>query len=193
MQTYLDPFLNLSSEQYTTLVAGVALLILGRRLYWLAVGCLGAGLAVGLAAQLGQSLDPQLRWLIIAVAALAGALFALAAQKMALVFAGVVLGALACGFGTFVLLEDVMSRDPDGWPLLAALLGAFLGLIFARAVFNGALILVSAAVGAGLLTTVLSAAWLLTPLQEAISVAVLFAVGLMAQAGRKKRPPRHDE
>ena len=84
LQQYLTPLLSLQPEEYMSLAAGVALLIFGRRLYWLAVGGLEALLAVLLVTQLGQDVDPQLRWIIAGVAGIGGALFALAAPKMAL-------------------------------------------------------------------------------------------------------------
>ena len=79
MQSYLDPLSSLGPEEILLLVAGLALLIFGKRLYWLAVGALGASLAVALATLLSQTLDPELRLIVAVVAGLAGALFALAA------------------------------------------------------------------------------------------------------------------
>lgn len=193
MQSYLDPLLSLTPEQYAALGAGLALLVFGRRLYWLAVGSLGAVLAVLLAGQLGQGLEPEARLIVAAVAGIAGALFALAAQKMALVFAGVVLGGLGFGAGTYVVMNDVLFQEPAGWPLVAAGIGAVFGLLFARSLFDGTLIVVSAAVGALLLTRSLSDVWLLTSAQEAVGLIALFVVGMAAQTGRKrKRRPDDD-
>lgn len=193
MESYLDPLMNLDAEQYAALGAGLALLIFGRRLYWLAVGGLGAVLAVLLADQLGQGLDPQLRLIIAGVAGIAGALFALAAQKTALLFAGVVLGGLGFGAAAYVVTTDFLHQDPSGWPFVAGAIGAFFGLLFARMLFDGALIVVSSAVGAMLLIQGLSAAWLLSPSHEALGALGLFAIGLAAQTGRKRKRRLDDD
>jgi len=100
MDNTLDTFSQLSPEQWLTLIAGLALLIFGKRLYWLAVGGLGAFLAIWLAQQMGQTLDPELRLVVTVVAGLAGALFAIMAQKMAINAAGVLLGGLIVGWIT---------------------------------------------------------------------------------------------
>ena len=193
METYLDPLMRLDTEQFVALGAGLALLIFGRRLYWLAVGALGAVVAVLLADQLGQGLDPQLRLIVGGIACVLGALFAVAAQKTALLFAGVVLGGLTFGAASYVVLTDFLHQDPSGWPFVAGAFGAFFGLLFARTLFDGALIIVSSAVGALLLIRVLSAAWALVPTYEALGALGLFALGLAAQTGRKRKPRLDDD
>ncbi len=192
MERLLDPFVQLSSELHVAIVAGLALLIFGRRLFWLAIAGLGAFVAVWLTFQLGQALEPQMRVGVAVVAGLVGAVFAIAAQKAALNVAGTVLGALLCGWITYVVHTDFLFKDPAGWPLAAAIVGAFLGLLFAQKLFNAALILVSSGVGALLLTQGLSAVWLWDPMRETLAMGTLFIAGLLVQKGRKKPPPAVD-
>lgn len=192
MQSLLDPLTHLSSELYIAIIAGIALLIFGRRLYWLAVAGLGAFVAIWLTLQLGQALEPQVRLGIAALAGLVGAIFAIGAQKMALNFAGALLGALLCGWVTWVVHTDLLLKDPSAWPLAAAIIGAFLGLLFAQKLFNATLIVVSSGVGALLLVQGLSTAWLWDPAREALAMGLFFVAGLMMQKGRRKPPPASD-
>ena len=192
MDSLLGPLSTLNTEQWLTMIAGSALLILGKRLYWLAIGGLGAFLAVWLAQQMGQTLEPGLRLAVSGVAGLAGALFAVAAQKMALNLAGSILGALIFGWATYVIHVEMLFKDPAGWPLLAAGVGAFFGLLFAQKLFNATLVVVSSAVGALLLVQGLSATYAWDPGRETVAAGVLFFFGLLVQKGRRKAP-RHDE
>ena len=113
---------------------------------------------------------------------------------MALFFAGIVLGGLTFGAATFVVLQDFMYQEPGGWPLIGAGIGALFGLFFSRMLFDGALIVISAAVGAILLMRSFSEAWFFSPAQEGIGTLILFLAGLAAQTSRKARkPPKHDE
>ena len=75
-----------------TILAGLALLTLGRRLFWLFVGLVGFAVGVALAAQFVQG--PEWQVLVIALAAgLVGILFALVLQQAALALAGFIAGA----------------------------------------------------------------------------------------------------
>ena len=75
------------STQIVSLLVGIAVLLLGRKLFWLFVGAVGFVIGLGLAFQL---LVEQPEWLILIAAlviGLAGAVLAIFAQKVAVVIA----------------------------------------------------------------------------------------------------------
>jgi hypothetical protein len=128
------------------LLAGVALLLFGRRLFWLFVGVIGfmAGwyLAMG-----GERHGATAGGLVVAlIAGLIGLVLALVVQKLAVAVAGFFVGAY--------LLAALL-----GWSLpplrpgqqLVLLLAGVVAAVLALALFDLALILYSAIAGAGLI------------------------------------------
>jgi len=155
------------------IVVGLLLLFFGRQLFWLFVGGVGflAGLELAVKFAAGQP-----AWLVLLIAlagALLGAVLAVVLQRAAVAIAGGLAGGMlavklaeALGFGT-------------GLPLLAAfVLGAIVAAILISALFDWALIVLSASTGAVVLQGAL-------PIPDHrlgyIAALILFVMGLAFQ------------
>lgn len=160
--TYSDP---------VALVAGAVLLLFGRRLYWLALAGLGFLLGLELAPKYLQ-VSREIELVVALLAGVAGALFAVLAQKLAVRLAGFGLGAV---IAYYLALPYAESLAYEIW--WVALLGAVLGLCFAAFLFDAALVVTSVIVGAMLLTRGLY----LDRGQEIWVFLVLALVGLVVQ------------
>lgn len=162
------------------LVVGVVLLIAGRRVFWLALGVAGFVFALVLAL---RWLDPEPAWLAIGLALLAGvvgAVLALFLQRVAVALAGFLVG----GWAGFTLWLVVGGGAGLG-ALVAFLVAGVLAALVAGALFDLALVVLSALIGAVL---VAGAAGVEGPLRGAV-ILVLAAVGALIQTawGRRRR------
>jgi hypothetical protein len=161
------------------IAVGSAVLLAGRKLYWLFVGAAGFALGLGLASRF---LDRQPTWimLLIALAAgLAGTLLALFVQRMAIGIAG-----FASGMYIATSLVNAFLRDTTGWKSwLMVFAGGILGAVLIGVLFDWALIVLSSLTGAGLIVQSLS----LQPLLLALFFAVLVAAGIVTQMNAMKR------
>jgi hypothetical protein len=137
-----DPW-TATATPIAALLVGIALLLFGRRLFWLFVGVIG--FMAGWYLVLGRH-GPTAGGLLIAVlAGLVGLVLALVVQKVAVALAGFFVGAY--------LVANLL-----GWPLpplrpteqLVLLLAGVVAAFLALALFDLALILFSAIAGAGL-------------------------------------------
>jgi hypothetical protein len=152
--------------------AGVVLLLLGRRVFWLVLGLLGFVAGLGLA---GQWLAGRPPWLALAVgvaAGLVGAVLAVFLQKVAVAVAGFLVGGAA---GLWLAAQWSLAA---GGQVLAFLLAAILAAILALWLFDWAVVAVSAAAGAVLLLRALE----LRPAAALLAFAVLALVGVAVQA-----------
>lgn len=150
-----------------TLVVGVAMLFLGRKLFWLLVGVIGflVGLMVGT-----ELFQAQPEWIIILVALVGGvigALLALFVQKIAVAVAGFLLG----GY-TLLWLFELLTMEPGQWHWVLYIAGGIVGMILAAMLFDLALIVLSATVGSLLLVHI--------PGFGAIVTLLLFVVLMVA-------------
>ncbi|MGB3211044.1 MAG: hypothetical protein WBB19_10100 [Desulforhopalus sp.] len=146
-------------------VIGIVLLTMGRKLFWLFVGCAGflAGLQVA-----QQYFGVQSFWIVWAAAllfGLIGALLTVFFQKVAIILGGYAAGStiaayltVLAGFATAPVINVV---------------GGILGAVVLYALFDWALIGLSSLVGATLIVQLLN----LTPRTEIISYVVLIAAG----------------
>jgi len=168
-----------------SILAGLALLTLGRKLFWLFVGLVGFVAGIALATQFVQG--PEWMVLVIALAAgLVGVVFALVLQQAAVALAGFIAGAYVV-----ISLLNRFAWDAGGsqWALYWALVivGGVIGAALVLAVFEWALIILSSLTGAALIVQTINPGTLLA----AILFAVLFIVGVVIQAGLRRRdqPP----
>jgi hypothetical protein len=125
------------------LVAGLALLVAGRRLFWLFVGL--AGFFVGLQTA-PLLLGPQPLWLIWIVGlafGVIGALLALFFQQLA-----IAVGGFMAGSAIAVQLAYLVWGHPGGWTIL---IGGIIGAVGLFLLFDWALIVLSAMAGAVLI------------------------------------------
>lgn len=158
------------------LLVGIALLLFGRRLFWVFVA--GAGFTVGavLATDLlGQRSDGT-ALVIAAIAGLLGALVAVYAQKVAIGLAGL----LAGGYLGHALGPALEGSLP-AWAV--AVVGACLGAFLLAALFDWALIGLSSLLGAAVIaqSTALARPW------PTVIFVLLVGVGLYIQARQRTR------
>ncbi|MBM3129247.1 MAG: DUF4203 domain-containing protein [Chloroflexi bacterium] len=169
---------NLLSEMemltFFKILEGVALLTLGRRLFWLFVALIGFEVGAFVAARVFTS---QPDWVVLVVAVgvgIIGALLAIFLQQ--LVVAAV--GFFAGGYLGIALLE-LSNLDSGALTLIAFIVGGIIGTIVIVALFDWALIGLSSLVGALTLTQV----FLPRHALALIAFVALFVLGVAIQAG----------
>jgi len=158
---------------FAYIAAGVLLLIMGRKLFWLFVAIVG--FLVGLT-YIPEILPGQPDSVILAVSLIAGlfgALLAILLQKFAVALAGLAAG----GYVTHYLLQ-MITLDVGQYQWLAIAAGALVGAAMAGSMYDWALVILTSGSGAALITQYLSI--------EMPFSAVLFAgltiFGIIAQA-----------
>lgn len=128
--------------------AGLALLLFGRKLFWLLVAVAG-GLAAFVLVTRWLHMDPGWpSWVVSIVAGLGGALLAVALQRLAVGFVGFV---AAVGLMFLVLDHGVAGLtypEPVWMTVLLAIGAGILGALLAGFLFEVALVVLSAGIGA---------------------------------------------
>ena len=157
---------------------GAALLVFGRKFFWLLVTVIGFVVGFYLA---GQFLGDQPGWLIFVIALIAGglgAVLALFLQQLALGLAGF----LAGGYLTLQLMA-LFGWGNGGFSWLPFILGGILGAILVAAVFEWALIVLSSLIGSFLITQAFA------PGLESANLVffVLLIIGIVIQALQMRR------
>ncbi len=162
------------------ILAGVALLIVGRRLFWLFVGVIGFVWGVRIASHFFPG---QPEWMILAMALMAGVLGAL----LALLLQWLAIGLAGFSVGAYIVLRLLhLSGWKTGgieWVLL--LIGGILGALLIILLFDWALIILSSLAGAGLITESLY-------VQQGHGTLLfigLVLVGILVQSRLMKRTP----
>jgi len=129
------------------ILAGIGLLVFGRKLFWLFVGLIGFAWGIQVATRFFPG---QPEWMILAIALTAGvlgALLALFLQWLAIGLAGFFAG----GYIAVRLLHvSGLGTGEMNWVLF--LIGGIIGLILIVILFDWALIILSSLAGAGLIT-----------------------------------------
>jgi hypothetical protein len=129
------------------ILAGIGLLLFGRKLFWLFVGLIGFASGIHAATRFFPG---QPEWMILAIALMAGvlgALLALFLQWLAIGLAGFFAGGYIA-----VRLLHVSGLTTGGMYWVLFLIGGIIGLILIIVLFHWALIILSSLVGAGLIT-----------------------------------------
>lgn len=165
-------------SQGALLLLGIALLVAGRRLFWLAVGALGFLAGLSLLERLAPQLSRGTMLVVALVAGLVGVLLAVAVQKAAVALAGFLLGVV---LAARLLPLAGIDAGRWQWALVAAigLLAAFAAL----ALFGVALVVLTAGAGAALVAEALP----LPPAVAPLLLLALWAVGAAVQLGRGRR------
>jgi Domain of unknown function (DUF4203) len=174
----IESDLRVSFDQFhmtplVQVVAGVALLLFGRRLFWVFVGVIGfiAGMHFGQEFARDQ---PEAVILLIAIAAgLIAALLAIVLQRVAVALAGGLAGGV---LAMQIAVALWAASEPTRW--IFFIVGAVLAAILVSAVFDWALIGLSALSGARLVSESIP----LDPAGQLIVMAVLFIAGVVVQA-----------
>jgi hypothetical protein len=157
----------------------LALLILGRKAFWLFVGGVGFVLGLYVATRIIQAPQGWLVFVIALAAGAVGALLALVLQHVAVGLAGFVAG----GYVAWNLVEmfgwELGRRSLGTWqPWLVFVGGGIVFAVLIGALFEWALIVLSSVTGASLVTQPLS----LSPGIHLALFALLVAVGIVVQA-----------
>src|SRR5215471_147635 len=127
------------------LLVGVAILLLGRRLFWLFVAAIGFALGAEIAPQIIHQPAPLVTLVIAIALGLLGALLAVAIEVLAIAVSGFLAGGwLAVGIYT-VFVGHVRNVE------IVFVVGGILGAILLLALFDWVLILFSSIVGARLI------------------------------------------
>ncbi len=164
--------------QFFTMVLGVILLVLGRKLFWLCVAVLGFFLGTEFA---GTLLVDQPRWMMLVIgigAGLLGALLAVVAQRVAFALAGFYAGA-------YLALAAVHSLEVGGQSMIWFAAGGIIGAVLAALIMDWAIIALSSLAGAG---AIVDAAGI-GQTMGALVFLLLAAAGIVIQA-RLMAPPR---
>jgi hypothetical protein len=160
------------------ILVGIAMLLFGRRLFWVFVAGIGFVSGALLAAEF---LSEQEAWVLLVAAVVAGvvgALLALLAQKIAIGIAGF----LAGGYLGHIIAESAGGGD---YAWLAFVVAGVLGAVLLIALFDWALILLSSLTGAAVVSQ--HVPWE-TP-WPAVTFLVLLVVGLAVQIRQLLRAP----
>lgn len=163
------------------ILEGVALLTLGRKLFWLFVALIGFQIGAFVAARVFAH---QPEWIVLVIAigvGIVGALLAIFLQQ--LVVAAV--GFFAGGYLSVALLE-IANLDSGALTLPAFIIGGIVGVVVIVALFDWALIVLSALAGALTLTEV----FLSRSTLALIALVALFIGGVIIQAGWWQREER---
>lgn len=169
-------------------IVGALSLLLGRRLFWLFVGAAGFLLGFNLALQFFGEEAGFIAVVVALVVGVFGAALALFAQRLALGIAGFVAGGYL-----LLYLADLLGAGAGLSTVFVAILflvGGVIGAVLVQFVFDMALILLSSALGATLLTQAIDAIWAPGPTLNTVFFLVLLGVGIVVQWGTWQRLER---
>lgn len=162
------------------IVLGGALLVLGRRLFWLFVAAIGFLTGLRFAAGL---FGDQSEWLGVVL----GVILGVAGAGLAVLFQRLAIGVAGFLAGAYVLLSvlEIFGLEGSTWTLVALLAGGIGGAVLMYIIFDWALIVLSSIAGAnlvleGLQPETISMVWLL----------VLVGLGIIIQAAIRRREQR---
>ncbi|MCB0210230.1 MAG: DUF4203 domain-containing protein [Anaerolineae bacterium] len=155
------------------ILMGIIVLVAGRRLFWLVVGAVGFLTGLGLALNY-LNIESSVALLLIGlVAGIIGVVVALFLQQIAIIIAGFLMG------GYFAVgVFDTVATDPTQWQWLIYIVGGIIGAILFSTLFEYALIVLSATIGASLIIEALN---LSSPIRVIVWLG-LFVIGLVIQA-----------
>lgn len=174
------------SEPLLALLAGAALLLAGRRLFWLFVGVVGFFAGLRLSFQILGPGSHGSHWIVALVAGLLGIVLALALQRAAVALAGFFVGAYAAALLLGINLSRAWAHPGahgGSTDLLLCVLAGVIAAVLALWVFEGALIALSSFAGAGLIVDTLHPGRSLS----GMVLLVLTVVGIAIQAGLTAR------
>lgn len=161
-----------------TILIGLALLTMGRQLFWVFVGAAGFILGSTLASQF---LIGQPAFVVVGVglaAGLAGIVLAIFAQHLAISVAGFVMGSYV-----LVYLFSTFGTVGTGWTWLALLGGGIIGALLVVTFFDLTMIALSSLAGAKLIVEALN----FDRLATSLLFVFLVAIGAAIQTGALKK------
>ena len=179
----------MNSTALVTVLIGVVLLILGRKLFWLFVGAAGFLIGINIAEQVMATGSDSMRLFIALLAGVIAALLAIFLQKVAIAVAGFVVG----GYVAVELLRLYGAALPayaqihPGTYWVPYIIGGIIGAILMVLLFDWALIVLSSLSGASMILHGVAA----QRSAMAILYVILVLVGIVVQARllRSSRAP----
>jgi len=164
------------------ILVGLALLLLGKRLFWLFVGAIGFMAASDAAATHFSGL-PDWQILIISLGAgLLGILLALFFQKLAILLVGFYAG----GYLAVSLFTTLNMAPPPALPWAPFIIGGLLGAVLLYLLFDWTLIVLSSLAGATFISQTIQPLGIPSP----IVMAILFLAGVVVQGSMMKKGKR---
>jgi hypothetical protein len=160
-----------------SLILGVALLVAGRKLFWLFVGAAGFVTGIQLATQFWQG--PELLAIIIGL--VVGVIFALLAIFLQSVAIGIA-GFLAGGY-ILTVLAGMIGVNQGAFSWIVYIIGGIIGVLLVIFLFDWAIITLSSLAGASLITQAL----LIPSGIGGVIFIVLVIVGVVVQASMMQR------
>jgi uncharacterized protein DUF4203 len=161
-----------------SVLIGAVILFFGRKLFWLCVAAVGFAAGVEFAPHFIHEPSQVLQLTIAIVFGFIGALLALFLQKVAIAVAGFLAGGkLAIALAAAFIAEG--ARHPE----ITFIVGGIIGAILLLALFDWALIVMSALVGAYLISHTV----VLPPTGATLLFVGLSAVGIIVQAAAFRR------
>ena len=160
------------------LIAGGAVLLTGRKLFWLFIMIAGFFLGVEVAGNLLIDYPRWVVWGAAVIAGLIGAFLAVVLQRVAFVIGGF----LAGGYVAVSLLQSLT------WPIsesVALIVGGFLGALFVAITMDWAIIILSALAGSGLIVSALG----LKSTPGLLTGVALTILGIFVQAAYTRSQP----
>ncbi|HVF72050.1 MAG TPA: DUF4203 domain-containing protein [Chthoniobacterales bacterium] len=164
-----------------SVLIGAAILLFGRKLFWLFVAALGFAVGLEIAAYFMKE-PPQWMMLLVAVGCgVVGALVALLLQKVAIAIAGFIAGGrIAWALAAAFFVEHAHYRG------ITFLIGGVVGALLLLALFDWVLILLSSVEGAHLICNGVT-----IPEKGAMILFIALAVvGVVVQASMLRRSRR---
>lgn len=160
------------------LALGVAILILGRKFFWLFTGGIGFYIGYTLAPKILPNQSENVILIVAVVLGLLGVFLAMLVKSAAIGIAG-----FAAGAYVVYSLIPMVNFDLGNYYWLVVIVGGVLGAILAGTMFDWALIILTAACGAMLISTTLNLSFPLS----AVVLVVLFLIGLIVQGNMKSK------
>ena len=161
-----------------SVLIGAVVLFFGRRLFWLCVAAVGFAAGMEVAPHLMHEPTQVLQLSIAIVFGFIGALLALFLQKIAIAIAGF----LAGGKLAMALVAAFLAEGAR-YPGIAFIVGGIIGAILLLALFDWALIVMSAVVGAYLICHTI----VLPQTGATILFVALAVIGVVVQASAFRR------
>lgn len=163
-----------------TLIIGIALLVLGRKLFWLFVGAVGFLAGMQFASAYLQGYGENLVLIAGIAGGLIGIVLAIFVQKVAVLVGGFVGG----GYLVTNIVQSTIQEPTGQSAWIAFVIGGIIGAILVSTLFDWTLILLSSLVGAFLVVQSVG----LGPGVAHLVFFVLAAAGIVIQAWMKRKP-----
>lgn len=153
-------------------IVGIALLVAGRRLFWLAVGMLGFIAGYQAMERWGSGLPHTAAFVVAIAVGVIGMILAVIVQRVAVALAGFFLGVVVTTY-----LLPLTGLELGHWNALVVAAGGLLMAFVALGLFSLALVVLTAGAGAAMLSEAIAA----PPPWGVALLVVLWVIGIVIQ------------